>query len=256
MDVELDVANGLTDETVGERSSVVATEIDGKELDFADCKADDAAELKEASVVASKIEEESVNVADGLADVSADENASVAAFTVKVKGQEFPDGPIDMTASERVPFEAVSDALAEASVLTAAKSADVSRTRVVLLDTTDEVSEAPKVAIVVLAYGGLTAEVVAIECADEFCTALGCTFTFSNLIISAAYNRAIRSMYRNERGINRPSPPLHTLLLADVQPGSRGIYQRQQLLGFVYPKLRGLSQRLHPVPRAALRTCH
>lgn len=65
-----------------------------------------------------------------------------------------------------------------------------------LLDTTDAVGEPLKVAIVELAYGGLTEEVVAIECADEFCTALGCTFMLSALIISAAYEAAVRSLYR------------------------------------------------------------
>lgn len=198
MDVELDVANGLTDETVDKPSSVVALEIKGKELDFADSKAGHAAELKGVSVVAPKIEEDFVDVADGLVDVSADETASVAASTVKEKDLELPDGPIDMIGSERVPFEAVGEALVEGSVLAVAGSADVSRTRVVLLDSTDEVSEAPKVSTVELAYGGLTEEVVAIECADEFCTALGCTFTFSNLIISAAYDRAVRSTYREQ----------------------------------------------------------
>lgn len=100
-----------------------------------------------------------------------------------------------MTAEEEVAFVAVSDTFADASVLAAAGGADISRTRVMMLDNTDEVSEAPNVAIVELAYGGLTEEVVTVGCADEVCTALGCTFTLSALMISAAYERAIRSLY-------------------------------------------------------------
>ena len=100
-----------------------------------------------------------------------------------------------MTADMEVPFIAADDALAYASVLAAAEGIDTSRTRVVLLDTTDEVSEAPKVAPVELAYGGLTEEVVTVEGADEVCMALGCTFTLSALIISAAYSRGVRSLY-------------------------------------------------------------
>lgn len=105
-----------------------------------------------------------------------------------------------MTATEKVPFVLFGDAPAEASVLAAAESADVSLTRVVLKDTTVEVSEAPRVAIEELAYGGLTEEVVAIECADEFCTALGCTLTLSDLMISAACDEPVRSMYRVRDG--------------------------------------------------------
>lgn len=77
-------------------------------------------------MVASKIEEEWLEVADGFANDTADDNVSVAASEVKVKGLEVADGPADMIANKEVSLMAVGDALAEVWVLAAVESADIS----------------------------------------------------------------------------------------------------------------------------------
>lgn len=134
-----------------------------------------------------------------------------------------------MTIDGEVSLVAVSDALAEIRFWAVADDVDISPTRVVWMETTDEVSEEPTAAIVELAYGGLMEEAVAVEDADAFRTMLGCTFMLSALMISAAYETTVSSLRTDRQGIDRPSLPLHTPLLADVQPVSREIYQRQQL---------------------------
>ena len=92
-----------------------------------------------------------------------------------------------MTVGGEVSLVAVSDASAMIRFWAAADDVDSSPTRVVSMETTDEVSEAPKAAIVELAYGGLMEEAVAVKDADAIRTMLGCTSTLSALIISAAY---------------------------------------------------------------------